>query len=273
MTEKTEAQTIIENSFQPRLENIDGNPFLIQDRNGSVLDLSHLLLRPTRFSGTKILTKLVSFNNFLKCRADQATTSVYVKELLREKFNSFIFEAVLNDDTDGPNHQDHKVVFKPGFTKPAQDWLEKDEKRMDQEEFALFIDKHLLDIRSGDDSPVYGMPTQAELLNFITSLTDSKNAKFSRKVNIQNGDVSFSLEKTVSDEEAERIKLFERFPVVLCPFEGFPFYQVTAKLRFRVEGGQVIFWYDLEGLEDMFIAARNFAIESIEKHTSLPVYI
>lgn len=116
-----------------------------------------------------------------------------------------------------------------------------------------------------------GLPSQMEIYNFVTTLEDSNNSKFTRKVNVQNGNVSISLEKIVDDQTTQRLKFHERFMIAIQPFEGFPTYKAMVKLRFRIRDGQVIFFYDIEGLEEIFIAARNWAAEQIREQTGIRV--
>ena len=247
---------------------------MIKDSNGCFDDLEDYLTKPTRIRLDEHLTNFNSFVEACGTRLDKEEAAIYTRIIDQPKFNNFKFTAFAKDCRNGNPEWRNDFIFRfdGAFTKHARDWLSRDEYEMDQNGFALFIDKHLNDIRCRDeDRKLY--PSQMELFNFVTTLQDSKNDRFSRKVNIQNGDVSVSLERESDDGTKQQLKLFERFPIVLQIYEGFPEYQVEAKLRFRIRDGQVYFFYDIQGLEEMFIAARDWAVNELKEKTGLPVYI
>lgn len=267
-------EMIQQKPFEPHIETIDGRPVLIQDDQGNYEDLEDYLKQPTRIRLDETLRVFHSYIEAVGTRFDKDKAAIYTRQEPRDKYNDFYFVGIANDCRDStPSwRHDYKINWQSNFTKRTRDWLKYDEEGMNQSDFALFIDKHLNDIRClEEDRKLY--PTQMELFNFVTTLQDSKNDRFSRKVNIQNGDLSVSLERESDDGTKQQLKLFERFPIVLQIYEGFPEYQVEAKLRFRIRDGQVYFFYDIQGLEEMFIAARNWAVNELKEKTGLPVYI
>lgn len=265
---------VIKKPFEPNIKFVDQRPILIKDSDGCFDDLEDYLTKPTRIRLDENLTNFASFVEACDTRLDKEEAAIYTRIIDKPKFNDFKFTAFAKDCRNGSPEWRNDFIFRFDglFTKHTRDWLARDEYEMDQNVFALFIDKHLDDIRCREeDRKLY--PSQIELFNFVTTLQDSKNDRFSRKVNIQNGDVSVSLERESDDGTKQQLKLFERFPIVLQIYEGFPEYQVEAKLRFRIRDGQVYFFYDIQGLEEMFIAARNWAVNELKEKTGLPVYI
>lgn len=267
-------EMIQQKPFEPHIETIDGRPILIKDSHGNYEDLESYLKTPTRIRLNETLKNFNSFVEVCATRLSKDDAAIYTRIVDMGKYNDFRFEAVAKDCRNDKSEWREDFVFRFNgfFTKHARDWLKFDEEGMDQSDFALFIDKHLNDIRCREeDRKLY--PTQMELFNFVTTLQDSKNDRFSRKINIQNGDLSVSLERESDDGTKQLLKLFERFPIVLQIYEGFPEYQLEAKLRFRIRDGQVYFFYDIQGLEEMFIAARDWAVSELKEKTGLPVYI
>lgn len=265
---------VIKKPFEPNIKFVDQRPILIKDSDGCFDDLENYLTKPTRIRLDENLTNFASFVEACDTRLDKEEAAIYTRIIQHAKYNSFKFTAFAKDCRNGNPEwrNDFTFRFDSTFTTHTRDWLVFDEEEMNQADFALFIDKHLSNIRCREeDRKLY--PSQMELFNFVTTLQDSKNDRFSRKVNIQNGDVSVSLERESDDGTKQQLKLFERFPIVLQIYEGFPEYQVEAKLRFRIRDGQVYFFYDIQGLEEMFIAARNWAVNELKAKTGLPVYI
>lgn len=260
--------------FEPHYEMLDGRPILIRDDHGTYEDHEKYLKKPTRIHLNETMQVFSSYIEAVSTRFDKNESAIYTRLSRRDKYDDFYFAGFAKDCRNGdPNWRgDFTIGWDANYTIKARDWLQHDEADFSQESFALFLDKHINDIRCVDSELQKSFPTQMELFNFVSTLQDSKSDRFTRKVNIQNGDVTVSLERESDDGTKQQLKLFERFPLVLQIYEGFPTYQVTAKLRFRIRDGHVTFWYDIEGLEEMFIAARTWAVEELKK-TGIPVYI
>lgn len=266
--------------FNPRIEMLDGTPILIKNEMGDYESLERILKNPTRTRLVETLTNFSSYLEAIATRFDPKAATIYTNSYTRSsenhKYVNFEFKGVAHDCREGHEWRDDFVLNWIGQrTISARNWLENDEHPFSQEDFALFLDKHINDIASpkdANDVRLAGCPTQADLYNFVTTLEDSKGQKFLRKVNVQNGDVSVSLERESNDGTKQRLKLFERFAINLQLFEGFPIYQVTAKLRFRVKDGQVVFFYDIEGLEELFNLNRDWAVKKIKGY-GFPVFI
>ena len=263
--------------FNPHVEMIDKTPVLIKSETGDYVSLESFLNAPTRTRLNETLTVFDSYIEAIKSRFNKDHATIYTKTVPVGKYNNFEFRGVANDCRLTNQWRDDFLINWVGqFTVSARDWLINDEKCLSQEEFALFLDKHINDVvayENEKDVDYLGYPTKAELFNFVTTLEDSKGQKFSRKVNIQNGDVSVSLERECDDGTKQRLKMFERFAINLQLYEGFPAYRVTAKLRFRIAEGRLVFFYDIEGLEELFIENRNWAVNQIKDATGLPVFI
>lgn len=266
----------VKTPFNPRIEMLDGTPILIKNETGDYESLERILKNPTRTRLVETLTNFSSYLEAIATRFDPKAATIYTKSTESGKYVAFEFKGVAHDCREACEWRDHFLLYWKGqHTISARDWLDKDEKPFSQDDFALFLDKHINDIASPKDATdvrLAGCPTQADLYNFVTTLEDSKGQKFSRKVNVQNGDVSVSLERESDDGTKQRLKLFERFAINIQLFEGFPIYQVTAKLRFRVKDGQVVFFYDIEGLEELFNLNRDWAVEKIKGY-GFPVFI
>lgn len=274
------SENIVKETFSPHLELIDNTPVLIKDEYGNYESLEKYMGAPTRVRLNETLSLFSSFIDAISTRFSKEDAAIYAAEIpcvftgeqVRsnyDKFSLFGFNGIANDCRKTPQwRDDFQFKFRGRFTVSARDWLKFDEFMFPQEKFALFLEKHIDDIACVD-----GQVTQMELYNFVTTLEDSKSDRFSRKVNIQNGDISVSLERESDDGTKQRLKLFKSFAIHLQLFEGFPTYQVNAALRFRVSDGQVRFWYDLEGLEGIFNASRDWAVNELKEKTGLPVYI
>lgn len=257
--------------FVPFIETIDHVPVLVQNERGDYSSLEEYLNAPTRTHIDETLRTFPSWIETLKDRLDPEQATVYTNFYDRGKFDTFGFNARALDCRVGPQWRNDVMFYWTGvYMKDFRDWLAHDEKPLSQEEFALFLEKKLHNVKTDPESGLR-LPSQMELYNFVTNLQDSNKATFARKVNMQNGNVSVTIEKVMEDGHKDELKTFERFSVFLQPYEGFPYYYLTVRLRFRIREGQVIFFYDIEGLEEMFINARQWALNEIVTKTGIRV--
>lgn len=258
--------------FAPYIETVDETPILVTGERGQFDDLESLLRKPTRIRLREEIRVFQSFLDTLKDRLDPESATVYTNYIDKSKFDSFTFRAVANDCRKGAEwRNDFQFDWRGSFTKDFRDWLQYDQREMSQEELGLFLDQHIGNIFQDENFARQGFPSQMEVFNFVTTLEADKNVKFSRKVNIQNGDVSTSIEINDGENEKQKLKLNEAFMIAIQPFEGFEFYTVKVKLRFKNNGGKIVFTYDIEGLEQIFIKAREWAAEQIREQTNIRV--
>ena len=144
-------EQIVQTPFKPFIEAIDGRPVLIQSDENDFVDLEKFLIKPTRVRLNESLCVFESFIEVLKTRFDKEKAAVYVRLHSEKKFNKFYMEGVAADCRTEPEwRDDFKFSWLPDYTKPTDDWLKKDEQPMSQEDFALFLDKHLDNIRCID---------------------------------------------------------------------------------------------------------------------------
>lgn len=262
-------------SFKPFVQDVNGVPYLVYPDNVNTDCLERHMIAPVRM---KIDENLVNFPSYIDTLIDRINPdygTVYVRQgkYGNGKFREFKFVGIAHDGREDQEwREDIKFNCSPDYTVRASDWIFNDERGMSQEAFALFLDKHMGDIVI-PDTHRFDVPSQMELYNFVTTLEDSKNERFARKVNVQNGDVCVSLEKQSDDGTVQRLKMFDRFAIQLQFFEGFPVLELYVKLRFRINDGSVTFYYDIEGLEEAFIYMRDWAIAQIKEKTHIRVYL
>lgn len=63
------------------------------------------------------------------------------------------------------------------------------------------------------------------------------------------------------------------FLIGIPVFNNGPFYRIAARLRYRKNGGKIVFWYDLWRTDRTFDHAFSEAVERVKVETDLPVFI
>ncbi len=138
---------------------------------------------------------------------------------------------------DAPAWGEHRVVYRPVHTPEAKAWLENSGTRMDQEEFALFLERNAEDIST---------PPAAEMLEIATTLKVKTKVTFASAKRLHDGQTQFQY---VEEHEGRaghkgQLTIPETFTIGLRLFEGGDAYALQARFRYRI-GNEPQFWYDL----------------------------
>ena len=202
---------------------------------------------------------------------DYATTFKNEHTRMYADVQKFRVVAVLDDHGPAaPAWCDHKATLACRFDPDWEKWRDNDRKQMSQTEFAEFIEDQIEQIVSPDDS---GMPTGAQMLKVATSLEATTDVKFKSGIRLASGQRQISYLETVDGSAGEdgKLDIPEEFSISVAPFEGAKAYTVPARLRYRIQGGQLVMFYALRGRERFERQVFGEILEQIREGTKLPV--
>lgn len=214
------------------------------------------LTEPHRKSGTVVLADLPSFLQYV---ADQATADscyIYAHPDTRA------LVAVLNDfgqDHAGmPGWRDFRVTYTAELSREFAAWYKSDRKIMDQEEFAVFLEDNFADISE---------PSGETMLQVALTLQAKTEVAFSSHRRLDNGQVQLAYTENIDARAgAGDIMIPREFAIGLRLFKNGDGYKVRARLKYRLGGGKVKFWYELDrvenAIEDAFKAYVDQARDS-----------
>lgn len=249
------------------LKDVNGVPFVITS-DGRINPFDDRFMkeriRPRGFVEIGTVESFIAYANAHKIEGSEIALSA-----------SGAVRAILYIDA-ASTFKDYGAKLEPACTQSFKDWLNCDRKKMDQADFAEFLEGHIQDIvaKRGDGTAIEGMPTGSEVLTFCSDLQDTRQVTFRKTVCLQNGmrSISYS-EKDGSDEG--KLELFSAFSVSLAPYIETPdaAYIVKAALRYRINGGDLAFWYELASLEAVREKIRAEYRDRIAQETGLPVYL
>lgn len=237
--EKTDIQAALDaGTALADIREVNGTPIAIVPDGYRTHLLGNLLDKPTRHSGTTALLDAASFIayvNDLKTGADRATRLYYRIEPKPQ------FVAVLNDNTgDAPAWGDFRAEYDAPLSKEWLTWLGQDGKVMDQEQFALFIERNLPDIKS---------PAAADMLEIASTLQAKKGVNFASGTRLANGETQFVFEETVTATAGQRgqFNVPDKIEIVIPVFDGSTVGDLlVAKFRYRISGAKLTMWYELD---------------------------
>jgi uncharacterized protein YfdQ (DUF2303 family) len=176
--------------------------------------------------------------------------------------------AVVNagQGSDGaPGWGDHLAVFNVQLTTAWQAWIRHDGKWLGQTEFAEHIEDRLLDIVK---------PTGAEMLEIAQSFHASTGAKFESSHRLSSGEGQLEYRETIEATagKAGRLTIPSHIELGLKPFEGAPAYKVTARFRYRINGGSLRLAYALERPDEVINEAFDAVVSKVQEAVTQPVF-
>lgn len=233
--------------MEPR--NVDGAHFLTLPPNYSHKDITDLVEKAqpmrNRKSGTVCLGDVASLLAYCADQAAKEHGYIYADP------DSRTITAVFNDQRGTvAGWRDHRAQFKAEYTPEFAKWLANDKRQMDQTTFAEFIEDNVADIPE---------PGAQLLLAVATTIQASTGISFSSQKRLQDGQTQLTYTETIearATAASGAIQIPKDFALGLRIFKNGAGYKLTARLKFRLAGGAVKFWYELDrperSVEDAF---------------------
>lgn len=184
-------------------------------------------------------------------------TMVFIN--LREaKFVAIIdFHRADND----PQHGHHRVTYQCPITPEWNTWLKNSGNKMDQVEFALFIEDNAEEITN---------PQGAQMLEIAASLQATNKHDFSSAIKLDNGETQFAYNEVIEGTAGKngQLDIPTEITVQLQPFQGGPAYERKARFRYRISNGGLMMWYDLVRPQKCIEDAVQDTLAQIKKQVS-----
>jgi uncharacterized protein YfdQ (DUF2303 family) len=247
--------------------------------------LDEYLEAPERRKGTAHHTELASFIEHVKRFAD--TDSAIFAHISPEPGESPALVCVLDYHRAGPEGKprfgEHRSVYHFPVSEEWVAWLAHNGKPMGQDGFARFIEDRLQDIANPKEPGRTGtafaellaceFASPTRLLELSKGLSVHVSSKVVGQVKLSSGEmqVMFSEEHS-ADGKGEPVKVPNAFLIGIPVFRGGELYKVPARLRYRVQSGQVTWTYDLYRPTACFDDAVNIACDKAEEETELPLF-
>ena len=241
------------------IQELNGTTHLVIPEGFRHLDLTSALERageyPKRKTGTVHLGDLSSFNVYVADQGEPYETYIYADPEART------LTAVLNEHDRGDDHagwRDFRAVYKAELSREFTTWLQLNKKPMEQEDFAIFLEDNIADVVE---------PSGETLLQVALTLQAKTEVNFSSHKRLDNGQVQFAYSETVDARAGTgMIEIPREFTIGLRLFKNGDGYKIRARLKYRLGGGKLKFWYELDradnAIEDAFQAYIDQAREN-----------
>lgn len=169
--------------------------------------------------------------------------------------------AVLNDDQAGiAGWRDHRVELALRKTVEWQHWRNGDDRLLEQEAFAEFIEAGLGEIVS---------PSAADMLDLAQTFQASTSGRFKAGNRLATGVRQFVYEEEVdaSAGTGGTLGIPETIELAVRPFYGSDRYRVDARFRYRLRSGELTLGYKLDRPHEVersaFTAVRDGVAEAL----------
>lgn len=167
----------------------------------------------------------------------------------------------------------HRAGFGLVMTPEWTTWLSNNGngRKKNQVQFAEFIEDNTPDIYKPEGS---NLPDAAGMLETARELQAKGDMQFVSSIRLSDGKQQFTYnENSTATVGKGNMSVPEEFMIRLVPYVGADVVQVTARLRFRIADGKLMFWYDLLRPHKVQEAAFDSALKFVEKETGKQVFI
>ncbi|ODS43986.1 hypothetical protein BGK37_06510 [Pasteurella multocida] len=228
-------------------------PSIILEENFDVKSLENLQENPSRIRSKVSVSSEKSFIEYVNKFKIDGTSIFYDLEELEAKA---VFDY--HSSPSNPKWGDHIASYHFKKSKDWNAWERKDKEQMDQIEFGAFLERNIHTI-AADGNIVSG----AELLAMVLAFEETRKSEFKSAHRLQDGTLSF----TYTDEQSGgKTRLPEEIVLGIQPFHNGDYYQVKAKIRYRIRDARLSLWYELINPEKVIEDAFNTSIENLQKN-------
>jgi len=248
---------LIENQAQTRTHE-DGTPYLVLRLDQKIEDVERLLPFPVRRKGTTSLTRCESFIRFVKEHAEESSR-IYVA--------GRTLVAVLNHSDKGQaDWGDHRAVYAMSESPQWKLWTASNGKKFNQKDFGQLIEDNLEDIVN---------PPSTHLLEMVRQFEATSSVEYKSFDRGDNGNFSVQFVQTTQSKVGQKgeVELPRSFTLNIPAFEGGSKDAIMAKLRFSIDGGKLVLWYELQRVQQVIDRHIEAVLALVETETEIkPFY-
>lgn len=236
-------------------------------RNGDEmtdLDLGHIREdrdpHPRRKAGRFEVTRVESLLEYLERHATDST------ETWADPTRLEVRAEIDGHGTEDAGWRQHVVTLRLPASTDWREWRETDRTMIPQSQFAEFIEDHL---------HTFVTPAGADMMEIAQSIQASTSGVFKSSQRLKSGETAifYVEEHTASAGRKGELSIPDRFTVRMPVFEGGELVEVSARLRYRIAGGQLTLGYRLDRPSEVQGAAFDDVLSEIRSASGLPVMV
>lgn len=192
-----------------------------------------MLDKPRRFEQATKVGTAEDFVNYYNRYANDQSTIFYDED--------GDFKAVLDwhPSATEASFKSHTLMFSNSFHKNWNAWVENNNRKKSQEDFAFFIEDQIADFED---------PVGEQMLEIASTLKATIGVNFKSAKNTHNGQSQFVYEEQINGAAgaAGEFTIPKEFTIKVQPFKSSPAYLIKAWFRYRIVRGEGLqMWYTL----------------------------
>ena len=244
---------------QPRRVSNHSSPYVVIPKDAQVHDVERTLLRPVRHRGIVTLHDQQSFVSYVNTfRTDGSA-------IFADQTSSAVVCVLNYHNETQPDWCDWRAVYSMPRSLEWSKWLQANSRKMAQADFARFIEENQVDIRT---------PAGATILEVASHLEAKKKVDFVSATRLQDGTRQFVYRETVEGTTTKGgITIPEEFTIGIPVFQGGEPWAMKAFLRYRIDEGKLMLWFDLFRPEQVLQAAFAETVTQIAEGTNIRPYM
>jgi uncharacterized protein YfdQ (DUF2303 family) len=225
-----------------------------------VIDLEHLLEEPRRTRGTALHHTASSLGAYVVRHRDAAATTLYADQ------EHAAIVAILNDAGElQSGWGDHRATLQLQLTKAWRLWAGMDGRLMGQADFAEHIEAGIAEILD---------PPAADMLELAQTFEAQKGVQFRSALRLADGQRALRYEETIEGRAGVTgdIAIPKQFGLAIEPYDGSEARELSARLRYRIDGGNLKIGYILVRPHEVLRDAFEAALASVERDSELKAF-
>lgn len=295
-TEAAAVADVVRRHIRPRLLEVkdpdDGTTttLLAMPEGLRVEDVSTMLderrTQPRRRLGTAKLGDLASFIAHAKRFADGDSVLFADPTPSSPSLTCVIdYHHAGPDDADinKARHGTHRSSYAYPLSDEWKAWHAANGKGMKQGDFAAFIEGRIVDVADPAIADARAqklitaikaeLATPSRLLDLSSGLSVHVGAQVKSAVNLASGEVQVQYVTEHNGPSGAPLKVPSAFLIAIPVFRGGAAYQIPVRLRYRLQGAEIAWFFEMYRPELVFDHAFREACETAQKETGLPLFL
>lgn len=174
----------------------------------------------------------------------------------------------------------HRVDYNFPVSKEFQFWLRNNGEALDQTDFALLLEEHILEmviVREEEVQEISGLkpkfadPLQMRELSADLEIYSSEEVRQAGKLSSGERNIRFTTQHT--DADGKPISIPDFFMIQVPVFESEGSVRIPVRLRYRKHGTSIKWFYDLYRVDRVFDTAFEKAVNEVKEKTQIPLFI
>lgn len=246
--------------------------------------------RPKAYTGTANVTRIESFVDHANRFKDDHSALYAFDDMSCPRLTAVLdyneSRADPEDPFNGPRFGDHCTVFAFPLSDEWKAWTGKNAAKMGLTAFAEFIEDRFIDVEqvtdvtklNGDIQKLVGtvgpgsLASPSALIELSRGLKVHVKDEVTNAANIASGEVEVQFKSEHQDGRGNKLTVPSLFVLNIPVFARGEVYRIAARLRYRVKDGEMLFWYELWGIDRVFELAFTEVCEKARAETGLPLF-